>query len=468
MTWDAYELFKVGENGKKKKKKKKKIFDHSFICFFFSDSHILDSNFAPESFTTFIPLSAESDARTRIIYDFFDLLAAIAAHSKYNGFSGRKLSRYAGWWAFEQKDAAGQGFDAAYRNWASAANATSHLFFAYLRSIAPDVSRGVSSISSLPIALQTLLNATEYPPGRPDLLQVPTTKVVLEVNSVSPEPFALLRRTRNFDYGTSDPHLQELTTDDPVKGLTDECRRVLRCIASVNQSNISSTKTSSSLGDAAWSRFEDVGFGEPIAEEQDYYYYEEEEDGNKGLGVIIPSRPTTPSWADFMNGGGAPTSPSINGGSSLPKDQMLPPIPTSSPPRRQSGRQINNMNSTPTNNGSSFTRDRGRLASISVLELDDTFWWTWITSLSGEESPARKAVFGRCALVETLIPDAKWVIIEEQVKGSFLPQESAPSTTVVNDTSAKNRGLFGGLGSRKGGKLGRSMSSRISKSVSAR
>ena len=77
-----------------------------------------DSSFAPESFTTFIPLSAESDARTRIIFDFFDLLAAIAAHSKSNGFSGRKLSRYAGWWAFEQKDTA-QGFDAAYRNWAT-------------------------------------------------------------------------------------------------------------------------------------------------------------------------------------------------------------------------------------------------------------------------------------------------------------------------------------------------------------
>ena len=89
------------------------------LSFFRSSKYstLADASFAPDSFTRFIHLSAESDARTRIVYDFFDLLTAIAAHSKANGFSGRKLSRYAGWWAFEQKDA-GQGFDAAYRNWA--------------------------------------------------------------------------------------------------------------------------------------------------------------------------------------------------------------------------------------------------------------------------------------------------------------------------------------------------------------
>ena len=75
-----------------------------------------DSNWARNAFTTFIPISVASDARTKIIFDFFDLLAAIAAHGKNNGLGGRKLSRYAGWWAFEYSDAA-NGFDGGYKTW---------------------------------------------------------------------------------------------------------------------------------------------------------------------------------------------------------------------------------------------------------------------------------------------------------------------------------------------------------------
>lgn len=75
------------------------------------------------SFNTFIPLSVDNDddksnssARGSIIFDFFDLMAAIAAHGKMNGFGGRKLSRMASWWAFEHKDT-GEGFDGGYKSW---------------------------------------------------------------------------------------------------------------------------------------------------------------------------------------------------------------------------------------------------------------------------------------------------------------------------------------------------------------
>jgi hypothetical protein len=77
-----------------------------------------DSDLARDAFNTFIPISVESDARTKIICDFFDLLTAIAAHAKKNGLGGRKLSRYAGWWAFEHTDT-GNGFEASYKNWAT-------------------------------------------------------------------------------------------------------------------------------------------------------------------------------------------------------------------------------------------------------------------------------------------------------------------------------------------------------------
>lgn len=71
---------------------------------------------ARDSFKTFIPLSVENAARQQIIFDFFSLIAAVAAHGKNNGFGGRKLSRMASWWAFEQNDT-GNGFDGGYGAW---------------------------------------------------------------------------------------------------------------------------------------------------------------------------------------------------------------------------------------------------------------------------------------------------------------------------------------------------------------
>jgi hypothetical protein len=71
---------------------------------------------ARNAFHTFIPMTVESNARKNIIYNFFDLLTAIAAHGKTNGFGGRKLSRMAGWWAFEHLDD-GKGFEGGYKSW---------------------------------------------------------------------------------------------------------------------------------------------------------------------------------------------------------------------------------------------------------------------------------------------------------------------------------------------------------------
>ena len=80
---------------------------------------------ARDAFATFIPLSVETDARTKIIFDFFDLMAAIAAHGKTNGMGGRKLSRFAGWWAFDQIDDK-NGFDGGYKSWSRFARVIPH------------------------------------------------------------------------------------------------------------------------------------------------------------------------------------------------------------------------------------------------------------------------------------------------------------------------------------------------------
>ncbi|GKZ84516.1 hypothetical protein AnigIFM56816_009849 [Aspergillus niger] len=428
VTWEAYELFKVGEQ---------------------------DSQFAPDAFTTFIPISVDSDARSKIVFDFFDLLAAVAAHGKSNGLGGRKLSRYAGWWAFDHADT-GNGFEAAYKNWARAADATSHLFFAYLRSLSPEL-RGVNAITTLPISLQTLVQATEYPPETPTLLQVSTTRVVMIVDTVSPTPFALLRRAKNFEYRDSDRHLQEFASfEEPTKALTDECLRVLKCISSINQS--SAPEPGSATREASWSRFEDFGFGGALESDLDDDSSAARLARNEFGGGLRSApqsgagdfgRPTTPSWADFMssgfgdeNGLKGPIAPLL-----LPPDKVLPPIATVRGQSSQSHKR--SLNDEP-------SMEPGELASITTLDLDDSFWWVWISSLAGEEPVSRKAVFGRCALLETVIKDTKWLVLEEQVKGAA--PEPEPGAYIVE----KKR--FFGFSTRKRG-VGRRKSS--AKKVSA-
>lgn len=302
----------------------------------------------------------------------------------------------------------------------SAADAASHLFFAYLRSLSPDSVKGTNGISALPLSLQALVQATEYPPEQ--LNMSPTSKVVMIVDSVSPTPFALLRRAKHFEYRDDDRALQEFSNyDDPVQALTEECRRVLYSISSTNQSTVSTTKASTSLGDASWSRFEDIGFGGF----GDYSDHEDEAEGSAlgkkrkappGLRSAPQSkthdlgRPTTPSWADFLSSGFVDeTNNSRPAPLLLPSDKILPPIDGRRGQSSQSHRRA-------AEDGSNL--EPGELASINSIYYDDAFWWVWISSLAGEETTERKAVFGRCALIETTMKGGKWLIIEEIVKGA--------------------------------------------------
>lgn len=426
----------------------------------------IDSDMARDAFATFIPISVESEARTKIIFDFFDLMAAIAAHGKSNGMGGRNLSRLAGWWAFEQFDN-GNGFEGGYKSWArsvnhaiirlpvswlhSAADATCHLFFAYLRSLSPESVRGVSGISALPITLQTLAEATEYPPEQTSLLTI--SKVVMIVNRVSPTPFSLLRRAKHFEYRADDLTLQQFSDfDDPVQALTEECRRVLKCISSTNQSAAATSKASTSLRnpDAEWSRFEDLGFGSFANESEDdlktsaFGRNRRAQSGltsaprsqNNGMG-----RPTTPSWADFLHSGFVDDS--LGNGPApllLPPDKILPPI---------DAKRTMSSDSYKPNGEAEGDLEPGELASINNVLFDEVFWWVWISSLAGEEPPDRKAVFGRCALLETDIRGGKWLVLEEMVQGA------APEPEMGYIAEKKSRNPFS-----KRSRLGRTKTSK--------
>jgi hypothetical protein len=255
------------------------------------------------------------------------------------------------------------------------------------------------------------------------------------VDTVSPTPFALLRRAKHFQYRDSDRALQEFSNyEDPIQALTDECRRVLKNISSANDS--STTKASTSLRDASWSRFEDMGFS-GFGEESEH---DDEADesvlGRKrrepqGLRTTARSRtdlgrPTTPSWADFLSSGFVDDPSKTTSGLLLPPDKILPPINI----RGHSSQSHRHM----TDNDSSL--EPGELANIITFKLDDAFWWVWISSLAGEEPLERKAVFGRCALIETNIRGGKWLVMEEIIKGAA-PEPEAGAYI------AEKKGRFG-------------------------
>ncbi|KAJ5032010.1 morphogenesis protein [Bipolaris maydis] len=323
VTWDAYELFRIGES---------------------------DSNFARHSFDTFIPMSVDSESRKSIIFDFFDLLSSVAARGKTNGMGGRKLSRLAGWWAFEFHED-NKGFDGGYRTWEKAADAASHLFFAYLRSLSPDTNV-VGAISTLPRSLQALLSQTEYPPQVPTLMQTRTTKVVMIVDSVSPTPFALLRRAKHFEYRDGRPSLAE-----------------------VFRSNVASL-TDPTTPDPSWSRFEDFGFA-GILDNPGTTNGSSLGGGPSDFSTFGPAartknadfgRPTTPSWADFLSSGSCRLWVSI--------------VYTARNPTCATGSKEDDL-------------DPGELASITKFELDENVlfhktWATWSAQVNRQEAISKE------------------------------------------------------------------------------
>jgi len=271
-----------------------------------------------------------------------------------------------------------------------------------------------------------------------------TTKVVMIVQDVSPTPFALLRRARNFEYREDDHALQEFSDyDDPVRALTDECRRVLTCISTTNQSVVPSD--GNAVQDPSWSRFEDLGFSsvsDSLHGPGDLANTKNGMRSSPGNYTTDFARPTTPSWADFLSSGFADDrSPTL-----LPPDKQLPlPVPGPRAHSSQSHRPL----------GEQMDMEPGELASITKFDLDETFWWVWMTSLAAEEPAERKSVFGRCALIETHIYGAPWLLIEEQIKGASPGQDEG-----VYLAEKKSRFSF-----TRRGRLGRRKTTKKSKAL---
>ncbi|SCU81434.1 LAFA_0C04896g1_1 [Lachancea sp. 'fantastica'] len=196
VTWKAYRAFQVREEA---------------------------DGFSPKSFLDLMPQCLSSPDHASIVYDFFDLIVAMAANSKRNKMSARKISKMFAVWAFgkdtDKKSTENYDFDHAIslkmvgsnsfkeglEVWLPAANAMFHLLLAFIRSFVPHDLKD----ASIPMTLKTILFNNNYPPkdsitnGSETPLTVPI--VSLKTNKFSSKPWQLIERCNElFDFGDHD------------------------------------------------------------------------------------------------------------------------------------------------------------------------------------------------------------------------------------------------------------------------
>lgn len=308
---------------------------------------------------------------------------------------------------------------------------------AYLRSVAP--AQGQLS-AVLPLSLITLLKQSKYPPTPMTAIPVApgvtsVLRITLTVRTVSPTPFALLDRLARHSFVQTNPEEQgdaleaiieaHAKYNDPTRALTPECIRVLRLISATNESDALTAallRTPNSLEDKTWTRFADLGFEGIASSEGDS---DDESEFSRAtspnaerprrrdyLGV---NRPKTPSWGDFLVTGFSGDRGS-NGGFSLPPDKLLPPINTGT-----SRRSVTSRDGQPMYKSNLHELEKGEVKSVERSRVDDALWSVWMESLCGEEIEEKKAVFGRCVVVETNAMDSgrRWIVVEVQTPHSY-------------------------------------------------
>jgi len=147
-------------------------------------------------------------------------------------------------------------------------------------------------------------------------------------------------------------------------------------------------------------------------------------------------RPTTPSWADFLSSGFVDEARNEPPPLLLPPDKILPPIDVSSNRGRSSQSHRPRLES-------NRDLEPGELASIISLDLDDTFWWVWITSWL-VKNRRREGSIWSLRSGRKIIPNGKWLVMEEIIKGAAPKPDPAAYIAEKKSfwgRSKKNKGM---------------------------
>lgn len=182
IGWDAYEKFLKAEK---------------------------EQGYPKNAFLDIMPFCLSAPEHASIVYDFIDLITRIAAYTKENRLSGRKVSRLAGLWAFSgpppkslkastttsiANESHAHSFIDGLEDWNHASDAMFHVFLSFLRSMLPTDSNEKVKMQR---PLLTLIGGNVYPPENHTSSANLTSMPLLTVYSkkLSSDPLELLART---------------------------------------------------------------------------------------------------------------------------------------------------------------------------------------------------------------------------------------------------------------------------------
>ncbi|CAI5758783.1 unnamed protein product [Candida verbasci] len=205
-------------------------------------------------FLTIMPKCLSSSSHASIVYDFLDLLINIISNSQFNYLSGRKVSKMASFYAFNniKKDV---GFlNATIENefnfikginvWKNQTNALFHLVLSFLRSMLPESD---GETIKIPKTLQSLLITTSYPPNDENentiknFITIPC--VCIKTTRPSMNAYELISKIRHSlsftnkndflsieNYTILKNLFSQKATSDIINSLTEESRRIVNRI----------------------------------------------------------------------------------------------------------------------------------------------------------------------------------------------------------------------------------------------
>jgi hypothetical protein len=403
VTWKVYNLFKEQER---------------------------QSSYKLRAFDTILPKIVDSHDHEDIICNFYDLLMALAAYERRNGLNGYKLARLAGAWAFEMVNSQKElpaDFATGLSCWSVAAEASYHLFLAFLRSVYPD--QNERYLIKFPRVLEQLLLKQAYPPKpmyKNRLITVP--KITLSVGRLSANPFVLLQRiskTIQFENPAMFPSEDDFDTlyflfsdiNEIEKRMSPESKRILEEVSKENSIFTDNTlfikdtpELPYDIRARTWSKHYNQAYIDPVTGEPHRpltnYVYEDSQREMIMKSSSLPKaqRPVLPY----------PESPTLDGIKDKPihigtwDEVMYYYSKALGDKKKHSGETTKNRR---------ITTDNLTTCTLSKVAIDDFFVWVWINSISPEQTEISKAQFGRSIVVELQVSDGeagrRWVVVEE-------------------------------------------------------
>lgn len=323
----------------------------------------IEKMYPRKSFLELMPRCLTSPDHASLVYDMFDLISTISSNAPKNKMSCRKISKMCAIWAFDCTSKLGDEDNQKYRtlttgiqDWIVKAEAMFHLSIAFIRSFAPE---GESlEKSNFPISLLHVLKDNKYPP------EPSTNKNMLQIPVIS------LQRHYNNNENNNDQkqklkpwslieNINQLFKSDDFMILENDSNQ----IDPINNNKI--LKLSRQQKALIKSIFSEKSSIETISKKM-----------SKQSKKIM--KEFTTRHSSFQAGWN--TNP-------VPSQKVR---------------------------SDAFKNTSEDYLTWTTCYIDDFYIWTWMSSLSNEESPRQRNIFGRSLILEFEF-DAfkKWVIFEE-------------------------------------------------------